>query len=399
MKTSSNGLAAAALGWHRAIPLSRSRFHHLSSALFLVITLVAGFSPRASARTLLGVYYGNAGWAMQDVQNMEAWQGKQYALVHLFTGFCDSSQIMNNLFQRQLPAIWNNHNVPVITWVPRCGGTIPTNLDQLIATGKYDAYMTAWVNGLKGFLRGPDGVYGTGDDRRVYIRFAHEMNGNWYPWSANSSGQTPAEYIAMWRHVHAVFTSNGVGPSHVQWIWCVNNKDSDSLTYPAEQYYPGDDYVNWVGIDGYNWGNMTYGTLHFSWKTPAQIFDNMIGRLRLLTNKPIGIVETASSPYVVGVDILAKNQWIPTLYSYVGAQHLKMVMWFNENPQTSGILCCQLTDWRAFDARDGDGTFTVDQTTYTTYSDYRTAMSLSWLTSADPANPRLLTQSEFSGVL
>ncbi|MBA1332297.1 endoglucanase, partial [Candidatus Endoriftia persephone str. Guaymas] len=84
------------------------------------------------------------------------------------------------------------------------------------------------------------GQFGTTDDRRVYIRLAHEMNGDWYPWSARSVGENPADYIAMWRHVHDAATAIGLGREHVQWVWSVNASDHGSYGWIAEDYYPGD---------------------------------------------------------------------------------------------------------------------------------------------------------------
>ena len=329
---------------------------------------------------------------------MELWQSKQFAVVNVSTDFCNSSTYMSNLFRRALPNLWNNQNVPSISWRPTlCGTTTPLNIDKLIASGQYDSYINAWADGLKGFIKGPDGVFGTSDDRRVYIRFAHEMNGTWFPWSANSS-QTPLDYIAMWRHVHSIFESKGLGSSYVQWVWCVNSKDSGGK-YTAEQYYPGNGYVDWFGIDGYNFGNRTYGSITFTWKTPSIIFDNMIGRLRLLAAKPIGFFETSSSAYYSGVVNLQKNLWIASLYPYARNKGIKLILWVNDNAALGGTACCQVADWAVFGGSYGDISFTISGKTYNVYTYYKSTVGLWWLSSSDPANPRLLTDEQFHGIL
>ncbi len=81
------------------------------------------------------------------------------------------------------------------------------------------------------------------------LYLAHEMNGNWYPWSL---GSTPNEYILAWRHVYTIFSNKGLESTRLQWIWCVNNEDFGN--YTAENYWVGDNYVDWIGIDGYNFG-------------------------------------------------------------------------------------------------------------------------------------------------
>ena len=72
------------------------------------------FAAGAQGQALLGVYYGNQGWKMDQVQAMEAWQGKRHAVVNLFTDWCSRAKTLDNLFNQQLPAIWANGNVPVI---------------------------------------------------------------------------------------------------------------------------------------------------------------------------------------------------------------------------------------------------------------------------------------------
>ena len=91
----------------------------------------------------------------------------------------------------------------------------------------------------------------------MLLRLAHEPNGDWYTWSehydrgAPIPGNTAATYVRAWRHVHALFAA--AGAANVAWVWSPNLRD-----YPAgnraDRYYPGDDVVDWVGIDAYNGG-------------------------------------------------------------------------------------------------------------------------------------------------
>jgi mannan endo-1,4-beta-mannosidase len=87
------------------------------------------------------------------------------------------------------------------------------------------------------------------------------MNGNWEKWSPANNGSTPdpAAFVAAWRHVHDLFVQNGA--TNVVWVWCPNATDVPNATSAPwnhwTNYYPGDTYVDWVGIDGYNWGNTT----------------------------------------------------------------------------------------------------------------------------------------------
>ena len=298
---------------------------------------------------LLGVYYGNQGWQMDQVRDMESWQAKKYAVVNMITNWCDTPTALDNLFGTQLSNIWDNHNVPMISWEPNlCSeDRTPADVEVRAAKGEYDAYFQRWANRLKGFLNGPDGVYPSGDDRRVYLRMGHEMNGDWYPWGAAMGRNAPSDYIAMWKHVKGIFDKAGLDPTHVQWVWCVNHTDNGGFV--AERFYPGDAYVDWVAIDGYNWGKTQSWS---NWTPPAQVYDSMIARLRALTTKPLATPEYASTSSTVGgASVATKSQWISAVLQYARAKDVRLVAWFNEDKET---------DWAVFGGRLGDGSYTGD---------------------------------------
>ena len=55
-----------------------------------------------------------------------------------------------------------------------------------------------------------------------------------------------AKFRAAWIHTWTLFQQEGA--TNVEWVWCPNNGN-----YPYKGFYPGDRYVDWVGVDGYNW--------------------------------------------------------------------------------------------------------------------------------------------------
>lgn len=351
------------------------------------LTLWAGTMP-AHAQALLGVYFGNQGWEMDEVRNMEAWQGKRHAVVNLFTDWCDRSKTMDNLFKQQLPKVWASGNVPVISWeLYLCArSTTPTDVEARAARGEYDTYVAAWADRLKVFVAGPDGSLGTGDDRRVYIRLAHEMNGNWYPWSAAVGGDSPAHHALLWQRVRGIFWAKGMDARTVQWIWAVNHEDVGGV--PAEAFFPGEEFVDWIGIDGYNWGASQPWS---SWRTPQEVFGPMVARLRILSRRPLALTETASSSTRAGgVDVAAKSGWITEFFGYVAeaAVDARMVVWFNEDKET---------DWAVFGGANGDEAWRVGRRQYKAYSAYRTAVQHLRLLGSDSANPRLLSDAQFGG--
>ncbi len=119
---------------------------------------------------------------------------------------------------------------PVIFWEP----DLPSNAghNDRIVSGEWDEYLVAWA--MAASTAGP-----------VIVRFAHEQNGTWFPWSPRVNGNTDASYKAMWRHV--VDVVRPIAPD-LRWFWCFNGAGQDpALTYP------GSLYVDIAGLDGYGW--------------------------------------------------------------------------------------------------------------------------------------------------
>ncbi len=128
--------------------------------------------------------------------------------------------------------------LPMITWEPfdHRDPTADAFPLRAIAGGEYDTY-----------LREEAARFASVDGPLV-VRFGHEMNGDWYPWGVAAPGNSPADFVAAYRHVHAVVTA--AGATNVVWMWSPNLIDAHpSITLAS--VYPGDDVVDWVGLSGY----------------------------------------------------------------------------------------------------------------------------------------------------
>ena len=137
------------------------------------------------------------------------------------------------------------------------------------------------------------------------LRYADEMNGNWYPWAASVNGNTPASYVASWRHVHDIFRA--AGASNVLWVWAPNAGGPT----PISQVYPGDAYVDIIGMDGYNRGNGITGD-----QTPSQVFSSLLSSVRSLApSKPVLITETGTTERAGNM-----ATWLEQLFAFVHSQ-------------------------------------------------------------------------------
>ena len=100
---------------------------------------------------------------------------------------------------------------------------------------------------------------------------SHGYNGEhayWEPFVAQADF-----YVPMWKHVHDIFAQNGA--TNVTWVWCPN-VDSYS-TRPFDSMYPGSDYVDWVCMDGYNYGTAQAWS---SWTSFSSLFRPTYDHLR-----------------------------------------------------------------------------------------------------------------------
>ena len=246
--------------------------------------------------TLLGVTYNPAESEqdIKDLQSFEEWSGKNYSVVVIFQGFSPDEE--SSFPKDQLDNLWHNGNTPLLTLEPWGSSDI---LD-LINNGTLDPYFEEYAQDMKNWTQETWTVRNkTGTNKQLFLRFAHEMNlhDEAYPWSNKS----PASYKNAWKRVHDIFEEHGLTSGDVQWVWCVNNYDVPYDGYKAEEYYPGDEYVDWVGIDGYNTGESVPNASWDHWENYTLRFKHMIDRFDNYSNistKPYGIFEIGSSSVV-----------------------------------------------------------------------------------------------------
>jgi hypothetical protein len=342
---------------------------------FYIFSLVQ-VSLGAIQHTLSGIAIGYN--ATTDVLPFDTWAGAKVPLMQLYDNFCG-----NWIWEYPLPIWQQQRGIPMISFQPEqptCGSTTPSGIASLIAEGQYDTYLKSFIASAKEFLSGPNGVYGDGDDRRIFMRFAHEMNGNWYPWSGNTTA-----YRLMWIHFWDLVQQAGINNTRMQWVWCVNWQDIPaSLT--AEDYYPGDKYVDWVSLDGYNNAKSQSWS---SWMEPTDVFGPMIKRLiALAPGKPLGIAEVGCS--TSGYTPADKSTWITSLYQYVLQNDIRFVMWFNDEDG--------FTDFAIYGSRNGTSTYTspITHQTLWVYDNYATQVTKNALP-LDSSNLRIISDAQFAG--
>ena len=124
------------------------------------------------------------------------------------------------------------------------------------------------------------------------IRLMHEMNGTWYPWGVNVNGNTPADYVRAWRHVHRIF--DRAGARNVSWIWSINNLERIDGREPRHRRLlpRRRKYVDWVSTSGFNWGNAYEWS---SWRDGRPAVPRHLPRSSSRFGKPIMICEIGTT--------------------------------------------------------------------------------------------------------
>lgn len=183
-----------------------------------------------------------------------------------------------------------------------------------INDGEFDAFFAQWA------------ADAASDGGRVLFRFGFEFNGDWFSW-----GNKPDEFVAAWKRARGIFEEQGAG--NVEWVWAANVVSvPDRPEYDMHRFYPGDDAVEWVGVDGYNWGDEHDQWHH--WESCERIFDDVVERLaERYPSKPIMIAEFGSVDGIAG----QKAEWIRAAHAWLSAQpRIRTAIWFNHNKRREG---------------------------------------------------------------
>jgi hypothetical protein len=305
-------------------PRLASSFQSLSCVLCVVAFLAAcsefsktpsstpasGGAGRPIGDAHFGVYIKGAAWNKTLLFDLEKAVGHEFRIIHWFTNW--NAPFEGDLVKRVLEL----NRLPLITWQ-----SSNKPLSE-ISTGRHDAYLRTWARGVRA----------VGGD--VYIRLFPEMNGNWTPWHGN-----PQQLVAAWQHVVKLFRAEGA--TNAKWVWTPNVTDEPATTENRmELYYPGANYVDVLGLDGYNWGTTRPYT---AWKSFETIFQTPYNRITALGNQPVWLAEVASTEH--GGD---KGDWVSEMLSSTAFPRISAVVWFNENKETDWRMESSPDSLRAF---------------------------------------------------
>jgi hypothetical protein len=235
----------------------------------------------------------------------------------------------------------------------------PAQPDIDTARGGARDLLVAWEIGTFRYREWPAGLHDARLDRiaaaarayprPVYVRPWPEMNGDWTTFQPTPAGEkphggTPAEFIAAWRYVVTYLRARGA--TNLRWVF---NPTTD--TYPGttdiRTIYPGDAYVDVLGLDGYNWGNT--GVNWGPWRTFEDIYRVQYDRLVALhPTAPVWICEVGCKEpsYDDGaprIKSASKGRWITDMFAATTFPRVRAVCWFHTKKER---------DWRVSSSND-----------------------------------------------
>jgi len=259
-----------------------------------------------------------APWDMSAVTKFEGMAGKGASAVNFSSPFADCSSSPCSFYKfpkAQMEAIRAHGSMPFFSWASTATPAAINQSDFQLADvieGRHDAYIREFAEAAKAW------------GQPFFLRFNWEMNGNWFGWSEGVNGNQPGEFVAAWRHVHDIFTE--VGATNATWVWCPN-VDPESKLHDLASLYPGAEYVDWTGLDGYNWG--TNPARPDRWRSFDDLFKATYDRITetVAPGKPLIISEIGSTEYGG-----SKAAWITDALKSAGSNYplLRGLLWFEK---------------------------------------------------------------------
>ena len=243
---------------------------------------------------------------LEMIEDFEALVGKHQAIIASSSYWGEQ-----NFPTANLNVLWRHGSLPLVFWSPwdkpyeQNRGPDKFSLSEIIA-GKWDAYIDKWADAARAF------------SHPLIVAFGVEMNGDWFPWSgiyyggdqwdnAHDNWRGPENFKAAYRHV--VDRVRARGATNVKWMFHTNNYSYPLDTWNfAPSYYPGSDYVDWLGLS-------VYGQQFKDEPNPdiPSLMDWPYQEMcDLDPSKPIMIAEWATGEFPLSVNEpgIRKNEWI-----------------------------------------------------------------------------------------
>ncbi|MBS7272960.1 MAG: dockerin [Fibrobacter sp.] len=267
-------------------------------------------APVAAMAFQVGAWVGGPGQYPQPTQeNVQAFQDLQGSHLDLISYFALFDINDWNATEEYANVAKENGSTLVVTWMANGYGA------QDLVDGMADSYIRDYAKGVKNY------------GEEIWLRPLHEANGDWYDWGVGKAGagNTDANVAEAFRHIVNIFREENV--TNVKWVWTTNASNAGKGSTLTGNY-PGDEYVDYISIDGYNWGKCQSWS---NWQTFSQVFKKAYDALAKI-DKPLFIAEISSSE--LGGN---KAEWITDMFEHFSTDFSRVfaVMWFSQSKEAN----------------------------------------------------------------
>ncbi len=185
------------------------------------------------------------------------------------------------------------------------------NMVYDILDGQYDAFLADYAQVIADF------------GHPVLFRLGNEMNGDWCPYSSYNTSRDPVIYKEFYKYIYSFFEK--AGAQNVIWIWNPNCDSFPNFNWNNEMmYYPGDKYVDIVGLTAYNTGTY-YASTGEKWQEFDELYEGLYYEYCAKFEQPLMITEFSSAS--MGGD---KNQWVINMFNTIkNYDRIKVAVWWD----------------------------------------------------------------------
>lgn len=254
-----------------------------------------------------GIFEPSAPEDFTQLKYLEDAMDYEFPFILNYTSF-ENNYMHPNLTYR-LKNAYKHNKILELTLQTTWTGEGKSNMVYDVLNGEYDTFLKDYAKTLSDFKH------------PVLFRLGNEMNGDWCPYSSYHTSKDTLVFKEFYKYIYHIFET--AKADNVIWVWNPNGKSYPDFQWnDAVMYYPGDEYVDIVGLTAYNTG--TYYTDE-SWTEFADLYDVLYDDYIRLYNKPMMITEFASSS--VGGD---KNEWVKDMFSHIYKyDNIKVAIWWD----------------------------------------------------------------------
>jgi len=180
-----------------------------------------------------------------------------------------------------------------------------------VLSGKYDMFLRDYALTIKDF------------GHPVIFRLGNEMNGDWCPYAGYNTSRDPMVFKEFYRYIYSIFEEAGV--NNTIWVWNPNAESFPNFKWnDTLMYYPGDEYVDVVGLTAYNTGTY-YASKGEKWQEFDELYSNLYNEYYRNFGQPLMICEFASASH--GGD---KTQWVSSMFENIKYySNIKVAIWWD----------------------------------------------------------------------